>query len=229
MNDITVDFPLRGEWTAIHTPAEKVPSHGIDVWGQTYAYDFMQKDWSRKGFQFYRTSTLRYCTVGVSVKNCHGFGRPVHSPVDGTVVVAKDGLQDHRRLHPILDLAAVYARGIAATLSRRPDKHKLIGNHLIVKIEGIEAFAFFAHLKINSIRVRQGEKVHRGQQLARVGHTGNSTAPHLHFHIMDRVEIITARGLPCNFEKYESFTDGRWLERSRAMPAKGERIRAKEA
>lgn len=41
---IVVDFPLRGEWTAYHTPAEKVPSHGTDQLGQRYAYDFVRFD-----------------------------------------------------------------------------------------------------------------------------------------------------------------------------------------
>jgi len=42
MQPITVEFPLRGDWTAGHTPAEKVPSHGVDLLGQTYAYDFLR-------------------------------------------------------------------------------------------------------------------------------------------------------------------------------------------
>ena len=39
-----VDFPLRGEWRAVNTPAERVPSHGTDYFGQRYAYDFMRFD-----------------------------------------------------------------------------------------------------------------------------------------------------------------------------------------
>lgn len=58
------------------------------------------------------------------------------------------------------------------------------GNHVIVDIGG-GAYAFYAHLKPNSITVKEGDRVRRGQVLARLGNSGNTTAPHLHFHVMD--------------------------------------------
>ena len=36
-----IDFPLRGEWVAEATPAQRVPTHGTDLFGQRYAYDFV--------------------------------------------------------------------------------------------------------------------------------------------------------------------------------------------
>jgi murein DD-endopeptidase MepM/ murein hydrolase activator NlpD len=140
-------------------------------------------------------------------------------------VVVKDGLKDHQWLHPIVDLFAVYARGIYVGFSRNPDLHKVIGNYIIIKIEGSEAYAFFAHAMKDSIKVKEGDKVSCGQHLADVGHTGNSTAPHLHFHIMDRVDIINAKGLPCNFKEYESSSNGSWIKIYNDMPKKREHIR----
>jgi murein DD-endopeptidase MepM/ murein hydrolase activator NlpD len=58
------------------------------------------------------------------------------------------------------------------------------GNHVIVDIGG-GRFAFYAHLKPNSITVEEGDRVGRGQVLARLGNSGNTSAPHLHFHVMD--------------------------------------------
>jgi hypothetical protein len=58
------------------------------------------------------------------------------------------------------------------------------GNHVIVDIGGAR-YAFYAHLKPNSITVQEGDQVRRGQVLARLGNSGNTTAPHLHFHVMD--------------------------------------------
>ncbi|MBE9515534.1 MAG: M23 family metallopeptidase [Proteobacteria bacterium] len=227
MEPITVKFPLRGDWTAGHTPAEKVPSHGVDVLGQTYAYDFLRVDWNKEGFIFHSKSSLRYFTIGVNVKDCFGYGEHIYSAVNGKVVVAKDGLKDHQWLHPIIDLLAVYARGAYVGLSSKPDLHKVIGNYIILKIEGFEAYAFFAHTRKGSIKVKEGEQITCGQHLADVGHTGNSTAPHLHFHIMDRVDLLNAKGLPCNFREYESFSNGSWTIKRNDMPAKRERIRVK--
>jgi hypothetical protein len=53
-----VDFPLRGEWCAVTTPAERVPSHGTDYFGQRYAYDFAQLN--VEGRQFYPSSLFRH-------------------------------------------------------------------------------------------------------------------------------------------------------------------------
>jgi murein DD-endopeptidase MepM/ murein hydrolase activator NlpD len=58
------------------------------------------------------------------------------------------------------------------------------GNHVIVDIGG-GRYAFYAHLKPGSIKVVEGDRVRRGQQLALLGNSGNTTAPHLHFHVMD--------------------------------------------
>ena len=58
------------------------------------------------------------------------------------------------------------------------------GNHVIVDIGG-GSYAFYAHLKPDSITVKEGDRVSRGQVLARLGNSGNTTAPHLHFHVMD--------------------------------------------
>lgn len=228
MQAITVEFPLRGNWTAGHTPAEKVPSHGVDLLGQTYAYDFLKVDWDKEGFIFHDKSTLRFFTIGISVNDCYGFGEPIYSPVDGEVVAVEDGLSDHRWVHPVKDYLAMYVRAFYMWLSSKPNLHKIIGNYFIVKIEGMEAYAFFAHAKKNSIQVNLGDKVHTGQHLADVGHTGNSTAPHLHFHLMDRADLLSAHGLPCDFRKYDAFNDGVWVFKERGVPAKREQIRVQD-
>ncbi|MCF6337347.1 MAG: M23 family metallopeptidase [Gammaproteobacteria bacterium] len=229
MEPITVEFPLRGDWTAGHTPAEKVPSHGVDVLGQTYAYDFLRLDWNKKGFIFHPKTTLRYYTTGLNVKDCFGYGEHIYSPVNGKVVVSKDGLKDHQWLHPIKDLLAAYARGLYISLSKKPNLHKVIGNYIIVKMEDFDAYVFFAHAKKDSIMVKEGEVITCGQHLADVGNTGNSTAPHLHFHIMDRIDLLNAKGLPCNFKEYESFSNDSWTTKINGIPEKRERIRVKNA
>jgi len=65
-------------------------------------------------------------------------------------------------------------------------------------------FSFYAHLITDSLEVKRGDKVKQGQVLGRVGNSGNSTGPHLHFQIMDGPSHLTGRGLPCHFTNIKS-------------------------
>jgi hypothetical protein len=81
------------------------------------------------------------------------------------------------------------------------------GNHVIVDIGG-GRYAFYAHLKPNSITVQEGDHVRRGQVLARLGNSGNTTAPHLHFHVMDApLPLGAEHNLPYVFDsfRYQGF------------------------
>ena len=69
------------------------------------------------------------------------------------------------------------------------------GNHVVLDLGG-GRFAFYAHLQKNSIKVRPGDQVKKGAVLGKLGNTGNTSAPHLHFHIMNRPSPIAADGIP---------------------------------
>ena len=73
------------------------------------------------------------------------------------------------------------------------------GNYVIIEHQSGE-FGAYCHLQEGSIQVQPGERVTRGQVIARVGNTGNSGAPHLHFQIMDSQDFFTANGLPMTFQ-----------------------------
>ena len=57
-------------------------------------------------------------------------------------------------------------------------------------------FAFYAHLKPGSLTVKVGDDLKAGQSIAALGNSGNSDAPHLHFHVMDGPDPLAANGLP---------------------------------
>ena len=222
---IIVDFPLRGEWVAGHTPAERIPSHGSDQLGQRFAYDFLRIEGGRKGWKFYSTSIARYYLTGVRLEDCYGWSEPIFSPFDGIVVTAKDGWSERKRLHILKDLAVVLKNAVLFDPGKTDDLRPVLGNHVILKMKEKEIYAFFAHARCGSIQVREGEAVRRGQHLADVGHSGNSTAPHLHFHLMDRANILEAQGVPCRFREYQSMHDDAWSTVTGGIPGKGEFIR----
>ena len=60
-------------------------------------------------------------------------------------------------------------------------------------------FAVYAHLNWNSIRVKPGDRVQRGQYIADSGNTGFSTGPHLHFAVLRNVGM-RLESVPVRFE-----------------------------
>ncbi|MDT5219887.1 MAG: hypothetical protein QOF15_1992, partial [Mycobacterium sp.] len=69
------------------------------------------------------------------------------------------------------------------------------GNHIILDI-GDGVYAMYAHFIQGSLLVKPGDKVKKGQQIAKLGNTGNSNAPHLHFQLMSGPSLLEADGLP---------------------------------
>jgi hypothetical protein len=221
-NAISVEFPLRGEWCAPNTPGTKIPSHGTEQFGQKYAFDFIQLNWVKKGLRFYNTSKIRYSIFGVPLKKCICWGQNVYAPCDGKIIECKDGFKERKIVHLLSDMLVVYRN--AYFFNKKIGLQSILGNYIIMECSE-NVFAFFAHLSKNSIKVKIGDAIKKGQIIGNVGHTGNSTAPHLHFHLMDNSNIIKANGVPCVFEKYEVFENNVWKEKINEVPKDTERIR----
>ena len=213
---------------ALHTPAERIPSHGTDQLGQRFAFDFLRTEKDKEGWKFYRTSVPAYLLYGVRLKDCYGWSEPFFAPFEGTVITSKDGWPERKRLHIIKDLALVLKNALTFNPSGTDDLRRILGNHIILRMSEKEIFALFAHARCGSIRVREGEEVPLGQHLADVGHSGNSTAPHLHFQLMDRANILEAKGLPCCFREYQALRDRIWTKITEGIPNRGERVRYPE-
>ena len=70
-------------------------------------------------------------------------------------------------------------------------------------IQGDVGVALYAHLREGSLLVRDGQAVDAGERIASAGNSGNSTMPHLHFHVMDRTDPWEAQGVYCGFRGAE--------------------------
>lgn len=222
---VLVDFPLRGEWVAYHTPADRVPSHGTDQLGQRFAFDFIRIDREHAGWKFFRTSARRFNLLGARLDDCYGWGESIHAPFEGSVVEVRDGWPERNPVHTVRDMAIVLRNALFWRPSKQHGLTPVVGNHVILKMDGREVYALIAHARTGSIRVTPGSAVRTGQHLADVGHSGNSTAPHLHFQLMNGPDLLTASGLPCSFTRYEALQDGAWAEVRAKVPAKREFIR----
>jgi len=221
-NPVVVDFPLTGEWQAVNTPGTKIPSHGTDMLGQRYAYDFIMVDWENKK-KPYNGSHAQYFFTGMPLQKWYGWGKNVYAPKDGIVIDVKDGMKERDKLHFFSDMFIAIKNG----LTFNPDKsdlHRVVGNYIIIQADNI--YACLVHFKTDSICVKQGQTVKTGDLLGQVGHSGNSTMPHLHFQLMDNIDFRFAKGVPCAFRQYEHHKNNRWELAKNGIPTADDRIRS---
>lgn len=218
-----IDFPLRGEWISPNTPGKKIPSHGTNEYGETYAYDFVKVKKGNGVYKFYNESLIRYLLFGVPLERCYGWGENIYAPCDGEIKMVVDGVKERQNVNLISDLK--YMRRVTEDFKQgKVGYREVAGNYVIMKCdEGV--YALFAHMKTNSIAVAIGQKIKKGQIIGKVGHSGNSTAPHLHFQMMDNENIRIAKGIPCAFESYEALIKGKWIKIVNGIPTGKEPIR----
>lgn len=174
-----------GPWMAANGPSNVsghrrtiVPIAGEGRIGQRFATDWLKI--GADGLAFHGDSTKN--------ANWYGYGTPVVAVADGIVSEVKDGIIENVPLSPTM--------AVPITLET------VGGNHVILDISG-GLFAFYAHLQPGSIRVKLGDRVKKGQVVGLLGNSGNSTAPHLHFHLTDGSSPLGAEGMPFVFEQYE--------------------------
>ncbi|MFC7931533.1 M23 family metallopeptidase [Streptomyces cinereoruber] len=187
---VEVDPPVAGRWTALNSPADRTPSHGTHQYGQTYAIDIVAEaeDGERP-----RPSFAWLWPVARRSEEFPAFGAPLFAVADATVVHAEDGQRDHLSRNSLP--AFLYLMLFEATARVLAGARRVVGNHLILDL-GNGTYAVYAHLRRGSLTVRAGDRVTAGRQLARCGNSGNSTEPHLHFHLMNGPDLDTARGVP---------------------------------
>ncbi len=141
-------------------------------------------------------------------RSYHAFGEEVLAVADGTVVSVKDGFPNN-----VPRTAAGFRPAVPLTTS---EAHA--GNAIVIDLGG-ERFALYAHLQEGSLRVREGDHVQRGQILARIGSSGDSRQPHLHFHVATTPNGFAAEGVPYLIDQYRvRLPDDTWETRRRELP-----------
>ncbi len=101
---VVLELPLRGEWAVPNTPGTRIPSHGTNMLGTRYAYDFLKVDWKRKGNPCYSASPLRYLLSGLPTDSCYCYGQSIYAPCDGTVIAAANGCPERKKLRLLPDI-----------------------------------------------------------------------------------------------------------------------------
>lgn len=113
------------------------------------------------------------------------YGEPLYAVADGTVVSTRDGMPD---IPPFTENPNL----------RSPRDYP--GNNVQIRLRpGV--YAGYAHLQPGSVRVRPGQRVRSGQMIGRVGNSGNTSGPHLHFGIQARPDLLS-ESLPFEIDRY---------------------------
>src|SRR3712207_1611915 len=159
-----------------HTRAT-LPIDG-QVWlAQRYAVDYEQLNADNRIWSGKKKKDLDNYSI---------YGQEAIAAADGTVVKVIDGLPEQ--------VPGVFPENISLDQAD--------GNSVILDIGGGN-YALYAHFQPGSVRVKEGEQVKRGEMLGLVGSSGNSLAPHLHFHVMDGPESLASNGLPYEVDSFE--------------------------
>jgi murein DD-endopeptidase MepM/ murein hydrolase activator NlpD len=171
--------PLRGgDWLAANGPSNTSIHRRalLPVEGRYHIAQRFAIDWLRMG-----ADGKSYSGDAKDNKNYHAYGSEVLAVADGVVVEVKDGIPEN--------VPGVNSRAVPITLET------VGGNHIVLDLGG-GRFAFYAHLQPGKLRVQLGDKVKRGQVLGLLGNSGNSTEPHLHFHLSDGRSPLGSEGMP---------------------------------
>lgn len=134
------------------------------------------------------------------LENYFCWDQQILAPADATVAAVVDGLPDQE--------------------IGQSDPNNAAGNHVVLDL-GNSEFAFLAHMRRGSVAVKVGDKVAAGQELGRCGNSGNTSEPHLHFHLQTTPVLHRGEGLPAFFEDYVA--DGKPV--ARGEPVQGQLVR----
>jgi hypothetical protein len=115
----------------------------------------------------------------------YAFGADVLAVADGTVVSIQDGKPETTPNVPMIPEAM----------------SDFGGNHVILEIAS-NVFALYLHLQAGSLTVKVGDVVKAGAPLAKIGNSGPSLGPHLHFGLSNRPNFFAGRSLPFVFDSF---------------------------
>jgi murein DD-endopeptidase MepM/ murein hydrolase activator NlpD len=137
---------------------------------------------------------------GKALTDYHCYGKPILAPGAGTVVWSENTRPDQ----PI----------------GTGDRSNPIGNGVVID-HGNGEFSLLAHLKPGSVKVKPGDAVKPGQTLGACGNSGNTSEPHLHYHLQNGPDMKDADGLPAFFR--DLIVDDKPVQQAEIV--KGQRVR----
>jgi hypothetical protein len=165
-----------------------VPDHARLIYpagGRAYFPQRFATDWVKVG-----PNGKLFSGDSTRNENWYSYGQEVVAVAEGTVRAVRDGV----------------ANNTPPEVTERMTTQTVAGNFVLLDL-GDGRLAFYGHLAPHSIAVREGQRVERGAVIGQIGNTGNSTGPHLHFHLVAEPGVPglvgAAQGAPFVFDQFE--------------------------
>ncbi|MGL4650087.1 MAG: M23 family metallopeptidase, partial [Caldilineaceae bacterium] len=189
-----LDFPLRGAWWCIQA-ADWSDEHKRELYSQPYALDFVRLG-ANNGF---------FSGDGRTLEQHFAWNQPVYATAGGKVALVQADMPD---MPPGVMPDPRMFRG---------DPRRLLGNAVAIS-HGTGEFSYFAHLRQAGVEVNEGQMVRRGALLGRVGNSGQSPGPHLHYHLMEGPHLLIDQGLPVRLRNFAA--GGAWFAEPTVIPTR---------
>jgi murein DD-endopeptidase MepM/ murein hydrolase activator NlpD len=175
---VRISAPFHGEWAAFNGPSNAsghrrlvLGLEGHTAIGQRFAIDYLKIDSTG--------SSRRPGSDPLKNDSYYAYGTELLAVADGIIAATKDSIPEN----------VVGGRAV------KIDMVTVGGNHVAIDIGGGK-YALYAHVQPGSLRVKVGDRVKRGQVVALLGNSGNSTEPHVHFQIADGPTFLSSEGIP---------------------------------
>lgn len=120
-----------------------------------------------------------------------GFGADILAPADGVVVGAAGDRPDGSDRKPFVMEEVL------------KDLTLIFGNYLVIDHRNGE-FSVLAHLRRDTVKLKAGDRVKRGEKIGEMGDSGDSLFPHLHYQLQRDAKY--GEGLPSYFRDFSRFT-----------------------
>jgi len=138
---------------------------------------------------------------GTRFEDYYAYGAEVLAAADGRVIsMATDQPENPAAMQrPNESQEAYFARLQTDQASRLAEGTPGIAGNYVMIDHGKNEYSLYAHLQPGSVRVQVGDQVKAGDVIGKIGSSGNSTEPHLHFHVCDKPDPLMCAGIPINF------------------------------
>lgn len=182
---IVIGSPLRGtNWWTPNGPSNKcahrravIAINNLVVIPERFAVDWIKLGPDGNSFHGNESKNASY----------YAYGASIHAVADGRVTAVQDGIPEN----------VPQAKKMATPINLKT----IAGNYVIEDLGG-GLYALYAHMIPDSLRVKAGQHVIKGQILGRLGNSGNSSEPHLHFQISTGELPLNGEGVPFEIDSF---------------------------